>query len=748
MSKVIELTVKGMSCAGCVRSVEKALTSVQGVVSASPDLMSNTATISYTGRVDESLLLKSLADKGYQAALVPKVTVSDEAKVQSIDSANDQDGSDTRLFLLALLLTFPLVGQMVFLPLGLNYSVPPFIQFLLALPVQVFAGARFYKGIWQALRFGQSNMDTLVAIGTSAAFGLSVFILLGDYSEWMSWSSHLAHELYFEASAAVITLVLLGKVLEEKAKEKTNKALESLIQLQPLNATVIRDGKQLTVPAAKVAADDRVIVRPGDVVPVDGVIDKGTSQIDEAMITGEAMPVIKHIGDAVIGGTVNGEGVLHLAPTTLGTSSRLSLIIEQVKKARITKPRIQKLVDKVSAVFVPAVLLLSLLTFLGWWILGSVSVEVAIINAVTVLVIACPCALGLATPTAIMVGSGQAARMGILVKNADVIEKLSKATTVVFDKTGTLTEGRPEVISTTFPDDKNNEDVLSVVLGLTKDSAHPLSKALIEFIDDKIIPRDFDGITAVPGLGLSATLAGDTYFLGSERYMQQAGVQLDFYQDFVEANNACGASLVWVARKIGNAENNNAATVICGFALQDQIKSQSLETVQALKAQGISVVMLSGDQQLAAQKVAEQLAIEKVVGNLLPEDKLAYLKELHQQNEIVVMVGDGINDAPALAGADVGLAMGDGSDVAINTADASLIQSNPYLVYKTIRAGQVIHDKIAHNLIGAFVYNVIGLPLAASGLLSPVLAGLAMALSSVTVMASSLSLYSSLKRID
>ncbi|WP_120496573.1 cation-translocating P-type ATPase [Kiloniella sp. EL199] len=747
MSKAIELTVKGMSCAGCVRSVEKALTAVEGVISASPDLISSTATVTFAGSIDQNLLLKSLADKGYQASFVQKSATSDGTELQAVDP----EVSDTRLFVLALLLTFPLVGQMVLLPLDINYSIPPLIQFVLALPVQVFAGARFYKGIWQAVRYGQSNMDTLVAIGTSAAFGLSVFILLSDASEWMSWSSHQAHELYFEASAAVITLVLLGKVLEEKAKGKTNKALEALIRLQPLNATVIRNEKQLTVPAIQVVADDIVIVRPGDVVPVDGEIRKGTSQVDEAMITGEAMPVVKNIGDAVIGGTLNGEGVLYLVPTTLGENSRLSLIIEQVKTARNTKPRIQKLVDKVSAVFVPGVLALSLLTFLGWWMLGSVSIEVAIINAVTVLVIACPCALGLATPTAIMVGSGQAARMGILVKNADVIEKLSKATTVVFDKTGTLTEGRPEVVETIFPvgDTTNdNEGVLSVVLGLTKDSTHPLSKAIVEFIDNDVNPNEFEKITAVPGLGLFTVLAEDTYYLGSERYMEQIGARLDCCRDFIEKNNVRGASLVWVARKTNNTENDNVITIVGGFALQDKIKAQSFETVQALKEKGISVVMLSGDQQLAAQKVADKLGIEKVEGNLLPEDKLAYLKERHQQNEIVVMVGDGINDAPALAGADVGLAMGDGSDVAINTADASLIQSNPYLVYKTIRAGQVIHAKIGHNLIGAFVYNVIGLPLAASGLLSPVLAGLAMALSSVTVMASSLSLYSSLKRID
>ncbi|WP_053005751.1 heavy metal translocating P-type ATPase [Kiloniella spongiae] len=739
MSKAIELSVKGMSCAGCVRSVEKALTAVDGVISASPDLISNTATVTFADGLDKNLLLKSLADKGYQASLALEVSASDEAGLQSIDAEN----SDVRLFILAFVLTLPLVGQMVLLPFGNNYSIPPLIQFFLALPVQVFAGARFYKGIWQAIRFGQSNMDTLVAIGTSAAFGLSVFIMFGNYSEWMSWSSHLAHELYFEASAAVITLVLLGKVLEEKAKGKTNKALEALIKLQPVNATVIRDEKQMTVPAVKVLASDAVVVRPGDVVPVDGEIRKGTSQIDEAMVTGEAMPVTKNIGDLVIGGTVNGEGVLHLSPTTLGASSRLSQIIDQVKMARSTKPRIQKLVDKVSAVFVPGVLLLALLTFLGWSMLGGVTVEIAIINAVTVLVIACPCALGLATPTAIMVGSGQAARMGILVKNADVIEKLSKATTVVFDKTGTLTEGRPEVIASIFPEVIDNREALSVVLGLTKDSAHPLSKAIVEFIDHDVNPVEFEEITAVPGLGLSAVFAGKTYFLGSERYMEQTGVKLDHYHDFVDANNARGASLVWVAR-----ETDSVMTIIGGFALQDTIKPQSLETIQALTSRGISVAMLSGDQQFAAQKVAEQLSIEQVKGNLLPEDKLAYLKELHQLNEVVIMVGDGINDAPALAGADVGLAMGDGSDVAINTADASLIQSNPYLVYKTIRAGQMIHDKIAHNLIGAFVYNIIGLPLAASGLLNPVLAGLAMALSSVTVMVSSLSLYSSLKRID
>ncbi|MCZ4282047.1 heavy metal translocating P-type ATPase [Kiloniella laminariae] len=821
MQNTIELSIEGMRCAGCVRSIEKTLLSVEGVLSASPDLLTGSATVVSAVNLDNNLLLQALSGKGYQARLVePPVSesatqdvtldfliegmtcagcvssvekaIAQAEGVRSVDvdlisgtarvvvepsstetvqeaivgqvsragykastASEEQDalvdiGLDSRksqtsmLLVVSALLTAPLVGQMILMPFGVTATIPPLFQLLLALPVQFVAGARFYKGFWSALRHGRSNMDTLVAVGTTAAFGLSVAVMLGDFSEWTSWSSHIAHSLYFEASAAVITLVLLGKILEEKAKGKTNEALMALMNLQPSKAIVERGGVQTEILAKNVRADDVVIVKPGDSVPVDGVVISGVSQVDEAMVTGESMPVARKAGDALIGGTINGEGVLRVSPSTLGKNSRLSRIIEQVKSARTSKPKIQKLVDEVSAVFVPAVLLLAAATFLGWWLWAEIPVDVAIINAVTVLVIACPCALGLATPTAIMVGSGQTARMGILVKDADAIDGLAKATTVVFDKTGTLTEGRPEVVDYMVGEPASSDRALSLALSLARDSAHPLSKAIVlkvQPLSGGILP--LENSQALPGLGVKANNEGREIYMGSSKLMLQEAINLGNYSSFIRRNEAEGATLVWLAEKEGAA-----GKALGVFALRDKLRPESYAAVTALKEDGLKVVMLSGDQMASAQVVAHSLGIDQVEANLLPEDKLAYLQKLHEEGDVVVMVGDGINDAPALAGADIGLAMGDGTDVAISSADASLTKSDPALVYRAIRAGRIIRRKIAQNLFGAFVYNVIGLPLAASGMLNPVLAGLAMALSSVTVMASSLSLYSSLKRID
>ncbi len=755
-NSIIDLTIKGMTCAGCVRSVERSISDITGVSSASVDLMSATARVTLSdnardntqdntqdnagdiGLIEQELIRK-ISQSGYEAFLM-------ENGVSSI-SGMDQQADQTRtygVFVLSVILTVPLVGQMLLMPFGIELTIPPLFQLLLALPVQLVAGARFYKGIWSAFRYGQSNMDTLVAVGTTAAFGLSVSVMLGDTSEWLSWSSDIAHSLYFEASAAVITLVLLGKILEERAKGKTNEALLALMKLQPSLAIIERDGVQLEIPASRVQKNDIVIIRPGDLVPVDAIVLSGHSQVDEAMVTGESMPVSRKSGDHLIGGTINGDGILRVQPTTLGKNSKLSQIIEQVKAARTSKPRIQKLVDQVSAIFVPTVLAIALGTFLAWWFIGGSSLEVAIINAVTVLVIACPCALGLATPTAIMVGSGQAARMGILIKNADAIDGLASATTIVFDKTGTLTSGRPEVVDSLLSDSLPSNHILALVAGLSKDSSHPLSKAIyVHAQTHEASAIKMENPQAIPGLGVKGDVNQREFFMGSVKLMKNEGADMKSFSEFSEKTGQEGSTHVWLAEK-----SEDETKILGVFALQDQIREQAYKAISALKADGLKVVMLSGDQKLPADMVAKKLGIDHVQANLLPADKLSSLKALHDNGERVVMVGDGINDAPALAGADVGIAMGDGTDVAISSADASLIQSDPYLVHKTIRTGRIIRQKIAQNLLGAFVYNVIGIPLAASGMLSPVLAGIAMALSSVTVMTSSLSLYSSLKRID
>ncbi|WP_419901582.1 heavy metal translocating P-type ATPase [Kiloniella sp.] len=742
--KSVELAIKGMTCAGCVRSIEKAIMQVPGVSSTSVDLMNGVARVSLSKEIDdinslERQLIAKISEAGYEAT----VQQNDILSISGLDEQGSQ-AQTHKIFFLAMILTVPLVGQMLLMPFGVEFTIPPLFQFLLALPVQIFAGARFYKGFWNAFRHGQSKMDTLVAVGTSAAFGLSVAVMLGDTSEWLSWSSHVAHSLYFEASAAVITLVLLGKILEERAKGKTNEALLALMKLQPSLAIVERDGTQQEISASRVLESDIVIVRPGDLVPVDGIIISGRSQIDEAMVTGESMPASRVTGDHLIGGTINGEGLLRVQPTTLGKDSKLSQIIEQVKSARTSKPRIQQLVDRVSAIFVPTVLVIATGTFLSWWLIGDASLEIAIINAVTVLVIACPCALGLATPTAIMVGSGQAARMGILIKNADAIDGLAGATTVVFDKTGTLTSGHPQVVGSLLSANFASDKILALAAGLSKDSSHPLSKAILNHVEQEgLSPVDIENSLAIPGLGVRGLVDQNDLFMGSLKLMMREGAETKGFDEFSEQSGQEGATLVWLAERAGGV-----TSVLGVFALKDQIRKQSYKAIAALKAAGLKVMMLSGDQKPAADMVAKELGIDHVQANLLPADKLSCLRALHDQGEKVVMVGDGINDAPALAGADVGLAMGDGTDVAIGSADASLTQSDPYLVLKTIRTGRIIRQKIAQNLLGAFVYNVIGIPLAAFGMLNPVLAGIAMALSSVTVMTSSLSLYSSLKRID
>jgi Cu+-exporting ATPase len=609
---------------------------------------------------------------------------------------------------------------MLLMPLGIHTDLPAEIQLLLATPVQFWIGSRFYVGAYKSLRGGAGNMDVLVALGTSAAWGLSAWNTLipsaGDY-------------LYFEASTMVVTLVLLGKWLEGRAKQSAASAIRALMALRPAKARIEREGKIIEVPAAQVAKDDIVLVRPGERMPVDGIILEGSSQLDESLITGESLPVTRGEGETVTGGSVNGEGLLRIRATTVGAKSTLARIIQLVENAQTSKAPVQKLVDQVANIFVPMVVTIALLTFAGWWLLDG-SAETAFKAAISVLVVACPCALGLATPTALMVGTGIAARHGILIRDAVALEQAQDSDTVVFDKTGTLTEGQPAV-DIVLPVKGSAEELLQLVASAQQGSEHPLAKAVLTKAQGLSLsqPRNF---RSLPGRGLSTQVQERTVLIGNRRLMQENQVALSSLLAHAKALEESGHTLMWVA-EIGLAPQLRGI-----LAVTDPIKSVAPQAVAALRARGLATVMLTGDNPRAAQAVADKVGIDQVIAEVLPEGKVAQIQALRAEGRQVAMVGDGVNDAPALATADVGMAMGTGTDVAMETAGITLMRGDPTLVVEALSISRATYHKIRQNLFWAFVYNVIAIPLAAFGTLSPVVAGAAMAMSSVSVVSNSL----------
>jgi Cu+-exporting ATPase len=625
-------------------------------------------------------------------------------------------------------LTIPLMLPMVLQLLGIEWMLDGWLQLALATPVQFWLGGRFYRAGWKAVLAKSGNMDLLVALGTSAAYGLSVYLL------WRHAGHGMAH-LYFEASAAVITLVLLGKWLENRAKRQTADAIRALNALRPTTARVRRDGTELEVPVEQVRLGDEVVVRPGDRVAVDGEILEGRSHIDESLITGESLPVAKGVGDKVTGGSINAEGALLVRTTAIGTETTLARIIRMVESAQAAKAPIQRIVDKVSAVFVPVVLGIALLTFLAW-VGVSGDWEQALINAVAVLVIACPCALGLATPTAIMAGTGVAARHGILIKDAEALELAHAVTVVAFDKTGTLTEGKPSLVAVEAAPGVQREEVLRLSAALQKTSSHPLAVAVLDKVKAEgltvVAARD---AKALPGRGVEGTVQGQALALGSSGLLTELGVDEGPLRARADQLAEEGRTVSWLVRRASIGHE-----LVGLLAFGDTLKPSAQAAVSRLHELGIRTVMLTGDNRGSAQAVARQLGIQDFRAEVLPGDKARVVEELKAGGQIVAFVGDGLNDGPALAAASVGFAMAGGADVATETAGVTLMRGDPRLVADSLDISRRTYSKIKQGLFWAFGYNVLGIPLAALGMLSPVIAGAAMAFSSVSVVTNALTL--------
>ena len=725
----LRLRITGMSCASCVSRVERALRRLPEVLEVQVNLADESARLRVLeGLPDATLqatLLAALAQAGYGAQL-------DEADGGPAAPARTPWQQGGGPVLIAALLSLPLVLPMLGLLWGRHWMIDGWWQLALATPVQFWLGARFYRAGWAALKDRSGNMDLLVALGTSAAYGLSLYELLRE--------GGMSHALYFESAAVVITLVLLGKWLEARAKRQTLSAIQALKALRPETARVLRDGQELELPLAQLRLGDRLRVRPGERIPADARVLEGQSQVDESLISGESLPVAKVPGDRVIGGAVNGEGLLTLEVSALGAESTLSRIVRLVESAQAGKAPIQRLVDRVSAIFVPVVLGIALLTLLAWG-LGSGDWERALIHAVAVLVIACPCALGLATPAAIMVGTGVAARRGLLIKEAQALEQARRVDLVVFDKTGTLTEGRPTLQHFGAAPGVDADQALARCAALQAGSEHPLARAVREQAQHRQLAAtpELREARALAGRGMQARLVQAdgqdlTLMLGSGRWMAELGVDLTPLQTQADDWQARGHTVSWLALARADAPPELQALLAFG----DRAKPGAAAAIAALRRMGLRSLMLSGDNARAAAAMGAQLGLDEVRAELLPEDKARIVAELRAAGHVVAMVGDGINDAPALAAADVGLAMGGGTDVAMETAAITLMHGDPRLVAQAIALSRATVRKIRQNLFWAFAYNLLGLPLAALGLLSPVIAGAAMALSSVSVLGNAL----------
>ena len=715
-STTFDLPISGMTCASCVGRVERALNKVPGVQSVSVNLANERAHVEVAGQMDPAVLIAAVEKAGYTATLPQSETATQASQEQRLKR-------ERWSLVMAIALALPLVLPMLVQPFGLHWMLPAWVQFLLATPVQFIFGARFYVAAWKAVRAGAGNMDLLVAIGTSAGYGLSIY-------QWLIAPAGVEPHLYFEASAVVIALVLLGKYLESRAKRQTASAIRALEALRPERAIQLIDGREQEVAISALRLNDLVLVKPGERFPVDGEVVEGQSHADEALITGESLPVPKQPGDKVTGGAINGEGRLLVCTLALGAESVLARIIRLVEDAQAAKAPIQKLVDKVSQVFVPTVLVIALATLIGWWLYGA-PLETALINAVAVLVIACPCALGLATPTAIMAGTGVAARHGILIKDAEALERAHEVSAVVFDKTGTLTSGAPKIAHLRAVD--GNEALLLQQAGaLQRGSEHPLAKAVLDACHDQDLPvADVSASQSLTGRGIAGTLDGRQLALGNRRMLDETGLKPGDLAANASAWEAEGRTLSWLI------EQSPQLRVLSLFAFGDTLKEGALQAVQQLKARHISSHLLTGDNRGSARVVAQALGIDDVHAEVLPADKAATVAEL-KKTGVVAMVGDGINDAPALAAADIGIAMGGGTDVAMHAAGITLMRGDPRLVPAALEISRKTYAKIRQNLFWAFVYNLIGIPLAVFGLLNPVLAGAAMALSSVSVVSNAL----------
>lgn len=744
-SELVTLDVEGMTCASCVFRVEKALKQLPDVEAVSVNLATEKANIRFSGASDGTralteLVINAVKKSGYEAQAAPVDSFNVQHK--KIGFMSPQSPWP---FALAAMLSLPLALPMLLMPWGIHAMLPGWIQLCLALPVQLIFGARFYVAAFKALRAGTGNMDLLVAIGTSSAFGLSLFSMYKGHG----------HELYFEASAVVITFVLLGKWLEARAKYQTTEAIRALQSMWPQVARVVTklaDGSsyEKEVPLAQVLTGDFVVILPGERIPVDGEVIEGAGSVDESMLSGEVLPVEKSIGTHVTGGSMNGESRLQVRATSVGVESTLAKMIRMVENAQAQKAPIQKLVDIVSSWFVPVVVLIAIAAFfLNWYFEGNV--ELAILRAVSVMVIACPCALGLATPAAIMVGTGVAAKEGILIKDAQMLEVTHKLNVVVFDKTGTITQGAPKLLffsgieaDNVSADTQLNEDALRAAAALQAGSEHPLAKAVMNALDDlktignlQAVQQTASSIHSITGIGIEGQLnngpwQGRKLRLISHRALTDLGNETLAANELVRNWLSQGKTISWLV----NEESKALALLVFG----DDIKPSAVPAIEALTSMGVKTIMLSGDHPEAAKTIGMQLKMSEVHGGMLPQDKAAWLLDYKKNHPeaVLAMVGDGVNDAPALAAADVGMAMSSGTDVAMHAAGVTLMRGDLMLIVKAIQLSKNTWKKIQQNLFWAFIFNVIGIPLAALGFLTPVVAGAAMAFSSVTVLTNAL----------
>lgn len=711
------LLVEGMTCAACSARVEKVLNRLDGVIKANVNLSTNKAIVEHpSGAIEEETLVKAVEKAGYKAEVEKEVDRDREKELREKEIK-----SLKRSFIISAILSLPLFSAMFFHMAGKeNILTNGYFQLILATPVQFIIGYRFYKGAFNSLRGGGANMDVLVSMGTSAAYFYSLYNLVKGINEY-----------YFEASAVIITLILLGKTFEAVAKGKTSEAIKKLMGLQPKTARVIKDGVEMDIPIEEVNIGDIIVVRPGERIPVDGIIVEGHSSIDESMITGESIPVDKREGDKVIGATINKFGSFKFEARKIGKDTVLAQIIKLVEDAQGSKAPVQRLADKISGIFVPVVVLIAIVTFIGFYLVKG-DFTTGLINAVAVLVIACPCALGLATPTAIMVGTGKGAEKGILIKSGEHLERTHNMEAIVLDKTGTITKGEPEVTDIITLDSMEEDQLLRIAATVEKVSEHPLGQAIVRKGEERLLMiTEPDTFMAIPGKGLKASLEGKEIYIGNRKLMQEANIQIAEIEEDLSRLEEEGktAMMVGIDGKISGI-----------IAVADSIKDNSKEAIEELKNMGLDVYMLTGDNERTAKAIAKSVGIENVLADVLPENKAQVVEEIKAQGKYVGMVGDGINDAPALATADVGFAIGTGTDVAMEAADITLMRGDLMGIVTAIRLSHRTMKTIKQNLFWAFFYNSIGIPFAALGFLNPMIAGAAMAFSSVSVVTNSLRL--------
>ncbi len=743
----VDLPITGMTCAACANRIEKSLNKAPGVKKANVNFATARATVDFLPNATDAAKLRAVVkDTGYGVLEIPAGLES-----ETEEDARQAEYSDLkRKFLIASILSLPVLVLAMShgrIP-ALNFVGANFLQLALTTPVVFYSGSQFYRGAWAALRHRAADMNTLIAIGTGAAYLYSTVATIAPRlfsasasMSGMQMGTQAVVPVYFEAAGVIIALILLGRMLEVRAKGKTSEAIQRLVKMQAKTARVIRDGKEVEVEVEQVLPGDLIEVRPGEKIPVDGIIRSGASAIDEAMLTGENMPVDKNVGDEVFGATINKTGAFRFEATKVGRETALQQIVKMVQDAQGSKAPIARLADVISGIFTPIVLVIAVATFAAWFILAPLDTRftMSLVNFVAVLIIACPCALGLATPTAIMVGTGRGAENGVLIKGGESLETAHKIDTLVLDKTGTITEGRPELTDVIVLDGSNENETLGLIASAERQSEHPLGQAIVRAAESrKLDIREASAFDSIPGRGVEAVVDDRKLLLGNSRMMSERGIDISTAEGRATALASEGKTPMFVA-----VDGRIAAVV----AVADQVKAEAVDAIAALKAMGIEIVMITGDNRLAAEAVAKRVGITRVLAEVLPEGKSEEIRRLQAGNRKVGMVGDGINDAPALAQADVGIAIGTGTDVAIEASDITLLRGDLRGVVTAIALSRATIRTVKQNLFWAFVYNVIGIPIAAGllypvtgWLLSPVLASAAMSLSSVSVVTNSLRL--------